>query len=80
MGCPFLLQGIFPTQGSNPHLLHLLLWLVDSLQQHYLGSPGQVLARRQILIEQLRVTQLFYTTGLYALDTRHEGGSIIVMS
>ena len=22
MGCHFLLQGIFPTQGSNPHLLH----------------------------------------------------------
>ena len=22
MGCYFLLQGIFPTQGSNPHLLH----------------------------------------------------------
>ena len=25
---PFLLQGIFPTQGSNLHLLH---WQVDSL-------------------------------------------------
>ena len=25
-GCHFLLQGIFLTQGSNPHLLHLLLW------------------------------------------------------
>ena len=23
-GCHFLLEGIFPTQGSNPHLLHLL--------------------------------------------------------
>ena len=22
MGCPFLLQGIFPTQRANPHLLH----------------------------------------------------------
>ena len=22
--CPFLLEGIFPTQGSNPHLLSLL--------------------------------------------------------
>ena len=22
MGCPFLLQGTFPTQGFNPHLLH----------------------------------------------------------
>ena len=24
VGCHFLLQGIFPTQGSNPHLLGLL--------------------------------------------------------
>ena len=23
MGCHFLLQGIFPTQGLNPRLLHL---------------------------------------------------------
>ena len=26
VGCHFLLQGIFPTQGSNPHLLH---WQAD---------------------------------------------------
>ena len=26
VGCHFLLQGIFPTQGLNPRLLHLLLW------------------------------------------------------
>ena len=31
MGCPVLLQGIFPTQGSNPSLLHLLHWQVGSL-------------------------------------------------
>ena len=31
VGCRFLLQGIFPTQGSNPCLLHLLYWQVDSL-------------------------------------------------
>ena len=29
--CHFLLQGIFPTQGLNPCLLHLLPWQVDSL-------------------------------------------------
>ena len=27
----FLTQGIFLTQGSNPHLLHLLHWQADSL-------------------------------------------------
>ena len=31
MGCHFLLQGIFPTQGSNLLLLHLLHSQVDSL-------------------------------------------------
>ena len=34
-----LLQGIFLTQGLNPHLLHLLHWQVDSLLLHPLGSP-----------------------------------------
>ena len=36
VGCHFLLQGIFPTQGSNPHLL---LWHADSLPLSHLGSP-----------------------------------------
>ena len=31
MGCYALLQGLFPTQGSNPHLLSLLHWQVGSL-------------------------------------------------
>ena len=30
-GGNFLLQGIFPTQGLNPGLLHLLQWQVGSL-------------------------------------------------
>ena len=36
MGCHFCLQQIFPTQGSNPHLLH---WQVDSLPLSHKGSP-----------------------------------------
>ena len=32
----FLLQGIFPTQGLNPHLLH---WQADSLPLCHQGSP-----------------------------------------
>ena len=31
MSWHFLLQGIFPIQGSNPHLLHLLHWNEGSL-------------------------------------------------
>ena len=34
-GLPFLLQGIFPTQGWNPSLLH---WQVDSLLLSHWGS------------------------------------------
>ena len=34
-----LLQGIFPTQGSNTCLLCLLHWQVDSLPLSHLGSP-----------------------------------------
>ena len=40
VGYHFLLQGIFPTQESKLHLLHLLLWQVDSLPLAHLGSPG----------------------------------------
>ena len=39
VGCHFLLQRIFPTQGSNPCLLHLLHRWVDSLPLRHLGSP-----------------------------------------
>ena len=41
VGCYFLLQGIFLTQGSNPYLLHLLHCQVDSLPLHHpvMGKP-----------------------------------------
>ena len=35
----FLTQGIFPTQGSNPCLLHLLHWQADSLPTEPPGKP-----------------------------------------
>ena len=38
LGCHALLQGIFPTQGLNPHLLRLLHWQVGSLPLSHLGS------------------------------------------
>ena len=38
MGCYFPLQGIFPTQGSNPRLLGLLKWQTGCLR---LGPPGK---------------------------------------
>ena len=39
MGCHFLLQEIFLTQGSNLYLLHLSHWQADSLPLEPLGSP-----------------------------------------
>ena len=38
VGCHFLLQGIFPTQGSNLHLLCLLHWQADSWPLSKLGG------------------------------------------
>ena len=38
VGCHFLLQGIFPTQGSNPPLLRVLHWQAGSLPLRHLGS------------------------------------------
>ena len=41
MGCHALLQGIFPTEGSNPGLLHCrhILYHLS-----YQGSPGKISA------------------------------------
>ena len=41
VGCHFLLQGISPTQGSNPHLWYLLHWQVGSLPLVPPGKPPQ---------------------------------------
>ena len=40
VGCHALLQGVFPTQGSNPSALCLLYQHVASLPLEYLGSTG----------------------------------------
>ena len=46
VGCHFLLQGIFLTQGSNTYLLHLLHWQADSLPLSHLGSHVKLLLPR----------------------------------
>ena len=43
MGCHAILRGIFPTQGSNPSLLHLLHWQAGSLPLAPLGSLNSLL-------------------------------------
>ena len=42
MGCHFLLQGIFPTQGSNPGLPHCRQTLYRLSHQ---GSQGPLIAQ-----------------------------------
>ena len=49
-GLPFLLQGIFPTQGSNPHLLHLLHWQANSISLVPLGKSYIYLAENLKII------------------------------
>ena len=41
VGCNALLQGDLPTQGSNAHLLHLLLWQTASLPLVPPGKPHE---------------------------------------
>ena len=41
-GCHFLLQGIFLTQGSSPHLQHVLRWQADSLPTELREKPMQI--------------------------------------
>ena len=40
MGCPFLLQGIFPTQRSSLPLLNFLIWQASSLLLMPPGKPN----------------------------------------
>ena len=57
MDCHFLLQGIFPTQGLNPHLLCLLLWQEDSLPLHRLEShSGILLSHKKVKIMPFTAT------------------------
>ena len=49
LGCHFLLQGIFPTQGSNLHFLHLLHWQEGSLPVAPPGKPLQRHGNREIM-------------------------------
>ena len=47
VGCHFLLQGIYPTQGWNPHLLRLRHWRAGSLLVAPPGKPIIVLLFRE---------------------------------
>ena len=54
VGCHVLLQGIFLSQGLNPHLLCLLHWQACSLPLVPPGKPLRVSKRKQILVSDFR--------------------------
>ena len=58
VGCHALLQGIFLTQGSNLHLLHLLHWQEDSLP---LTPPGKSKQWLLLLLNRFSRVQLCVT-------------------
>ena len=58
MGCHFHLQGIFPTQKSNPHLLCFLHWQVNSLSPSHLGSLSCL---KKVKVKSLSRVRLFAT-------------------
>ena len=57
VGCHFLLQGIFPTQGSNPCLLH---WQADSLPLNHLRILYYCM-KVKVKMKSLSHAQLFAT-------------------
>ena len=62
-GLHALLQGIFPTQRSNPHLLCLLHWQVGSLAVTPPGKPPQMLrypTDTESIIENILNPNVFY--------------------
>ena len=59
-GLTFPLQGIFPTQESNPHLLH---WQADSLSPSHLGSPFK--GQWWVLNENSHNVQVYYLVGSF---------------
>ena len=52
VGCHFLLQGIFLTQGLNLHLLH---WQADSLTTEIPWKP--ISMKREVLLTTVMPTQ-----------------------
>ena len=79
MGCHSLLQGIVPTQGSNPCLLCLLHWQLDSLPLCHLGSllpqaKKKKLKNRAAICKSLAFITLLYCS--WSLD--HSNSTLII--
>ena len=91
MGCQLLLQGVFLTQGSNPHLLNLLHWQEDSSALSYPGShrgsqtcvnttvysPGAPYSKED-LADQMRDFVVPCTRKVRVLETRKSDMKLII--
>ena len=77
VSCHFLFQGIFPTQRSNPHLLH---WQADSLPLSHLGSSLKLFRPHQTGLPRISKSSPFgimqrcweqhpHSTEVYCLQT-----------
>ena len=71
VGCYALLQGIFPTQGSNPHPLCLLHWQVGSLPLVPPEKPRRKVIWAQRAARTQRETEAF---------VQKAGGSCLIIS
>ena len=69
VGCHALLQGIFQTQGSSLHFLHLLHWQPGSLP---LVPPGetQAVSVQCILAVSLVITIIFFKHLRFRMHTQ----------
>ena len=65
VGCHYLLQGIFPTQGFNTPLLH---WQVDSLPPSHQGSPCYTLHSVEYISLSIDVYKVIKRLQILTLD------------
>ena len=64
VGCHFLLQGIFLTQGLNPCFLH---WQADSLPLRHLASPMNCMKKSKVKMLVTQSCLTLYTPVDYSL-------------
>ena len=74
VGCHFLLQGIFSTQESNPHLL---LWQASSLALSHLGSQPAAWTRTKTGLLPKSPRALFVLESIHLLQ--HHSLQILTM-
>ena len=88
MSCHAILQGIFPTQGSNPSFLCLLHWQVDSLPLVPPGKPAMLYTRTNIIkqlyfnknkLKNIVLTEDFLGQGKYSVWCYNDGYMLFII-